>query len=225
MISLKNFLSSFLICLSFLAVAQKSAIAQGDNSDPKAKAILDRMKAKLNGYKTMSMEFKLTLEMGADKDVQQGKAYMSGKKYRMEMPNQDVICDGAYLWIVDKKNNQAQKNNVDSESENFYSPSNIIKIYENNQVIYAVVGEATEAGKPCTLIEFKPTDRDADYSKIRLSVDKSTDMVVRAIVFGKDGMRYTFDVLKLTPNAPVGDAQFIFDAKNFKGEIIDVTTD
>ncbi len=210
-----------LLCLlvSVPLWAQKTPIV-AETSDPKAIGFLDKMKTRFATYKTIQSDFKLTIELGADREVQQGTMYVMGDKFRVETSFQHIISDGKTVWYHDKKNNQLQINNVD---ESVISPANLLKIYEQgNKVVCGYQGEATEGGKSVNVIEMKPTDRNADYSKIRVYVEKANDQLLKAIVFGKDNMRYTFDVLKIIPNVGVTNDRFTFDQNKFTGEVIDL---
>ncbi|MEZ4933216.1 MAG: outer membrane lipoprotein carrier protein LolA, partial [Saprospiraceae bacterium] len=110
---------------------------------------------------------------------------------------------------------EVQINNADEESEpgTISSPKDLLKAYEWDNYIYVLVNEFAEAGRVVQQIEFKPTDRDADFSKIRLTLDKKTMEVVRIKTFGKDGSRYTVTVNKLLPNASVNSSTFSFTKK------------
>lgn len=191
---------------------------QKEISDPQAKKILDKMKAKFESYKTIQATFKLTIETGSEKDVQQGTTFLAGNKYRMEMSKQDVICDGQAVWFHAKKDNEVQVSDANTEEGSMLSPSKLLMVYqEGKKVLYAISGEGTENGKHVVFIEFKPTNNQEDYSKMRVAIDKTTDQVVQVKIFGKDGMRYTFDILSLTPNAAIPASKFIFDKSKFPG--------
>lgn len=213
----------FLLAIGFVfagSVLAQNSPAPRETTDPRATAILERMKAKFAAYKAMQADFRLTIELGSDREVQQGTMFVTGDKFRVETPSQNIISDGKTVWYHDKKNNQLQINNLD---ENVISPANLLKIYERgDKVICGLAGEATEGGKTVMVIEMKPTDRNAEYSKIRIYVEKGTDQLVKAIVFGKDSMRYTFEVSKITPNVSVGNDKFFFDQSKFSGEVIDL---
>ena len=94
-----------------------------------------------------------------------------------------------------------------------FSPKDLLKAYEWDNYIYVLVNEFSENTRVVQQIEFKPTDRDSDYSKIRLTLDKKTSEVINIKTFGKDGSRYTLTVNKLLPNASINASTFTF-AKN-----------
>jgi outer membrane lipoprotein carrier protein len=210
----------FLLGLFFLTAlhAQKSPIVE--SSDARAVGFLDKMKTKFSGYKTLQANFKLTIKLENQSEVQQGIMYVSGDKFRVEIHGQHIISDGKTVWYHDMTNNQLQINNVD---DNVMSPASLLKIYEQGgKVICGYMGEETVNGKTTNEIEMKPKDRNADYGKISVFLDKANDQIVQAIVFGKDGMKYTFDVERIVPNVVVGNDRFFFDQSKFTGEVIDL---
>ena len=90
------------------------------------------------------------------------------------------------------------------------SPQDLLKAYAWKDYLYAITNEFTENGKLVQQIEFKPTTKATDYSKVRLTLDKKTLEIVSIKSFGKDGSRYTLTINKLTPNKTVADSIFTF---------------
>lgn len=221
-------MTRFLAILAFSVTLLGSLSAQkvmpAEQSDSKAKALLDKLRTKYDSYKTITGDFKLTIKNGDDKEVQTGKIYLSGEKYRFEMKDQDVICDAKTVWFHQKKNNELQINSADAEDDNILSPAKMFKMYEtSSKVIYSLMGEVVEGGKTLQQIEFKPRDRNAaDYAKIRMSIDKATSLLVRVEVFGKDGMQYFFDITKINPDGAIDSSKFTFDDAHFKGNKTDL---
>jgi len=202
--------------------AQKQAnqfTKKGDN-DPAAKAILDKVKKNHQAYKSLEATFTLEIELAEQpKEVQKGKIAQQGDKYFLELGTQQVLCDGKAIWMVLPKNKEVQVNNIPSKEEeaNILTPQALFRFYEKGGYIYALVNEYSENGKVLQQIEFKPTDRNAEYAKIRLTVEKKTAAVTSIIAFGKDGSRYTFNITKLTPNKAFDANYFVFSKAKYPG--------
>ena len=73
----------------------------------------------------------------------------------------------------------------------------------------------SENGKVLDQIEFKPLESDSEYSKMRMSIDKKANELVRVKAFGKDGSRYTFALKKLSPNSNIAASTFAFDKSKY----------
>ena len=211
---------SIIICLALGSMLPLQAIAQTptkETTDPKAKAILDKVKTKYHGFKSVTADFKLTVEFESKKEAKPGKMIMSGDKYKLEMIDQDMYCNGSRIWIYIKGSNEAQVNNASNDDTPF-SPAYLFKMYDNEkEVIGYLQGEGEENGRTVSFVEMKPVSRSTDYSKIRMSIDKSTDLINRVIVFGKDGVRYTLDISKVSAGNALDNAVFTFDPSKFPG--------
>lgn len=211
-------------CITLLAanalLAQGKTTATAEKSDPEAKKILDKIRKKYEGYKTLEASFTLTIEVpGQDKEVQKGTVGQEDKKFRLDMDQQVIVSDGKTTWVYLKKNNEVQINDADpADTENgFLTPKDLLKRYQKGDYTYAVTDKTTENGKLITHIEFKPNDKKSEYSKLRVSVYEKGGSIQSVKAFGKDGSRYTFTVSKMTPNKQFAAGHFSFDTKKYPG--------
>jgi outer membrane lipoprotein carrier protein len=216
-------MQKLLSLLLMLGLVATSALAQTpaapEKSDPEAKKLLDRVRKKYEGYKTLEAAFSLVIEMPSQpKETQKGTVGQDGKKFRLEMTDQTIVSDGATTWIYLKKNNEVQISNADpaDAGENgFLTPQELLRRYEKGDFIYAITEKTTEAGKAVTLVEFKPKDKKSDFSKMRVAIDEKTSSIVSIKAFMKDGTRVTFSITKLTPNKKFAAGYFTFDTKKY----------
>ncbi len=190
-----------------------------ETNDPVAKKVLDKVRKKYEGYKTMEATFSLTIELpDQPKEVQRGTISQDGDKFRLEMDQQTIISDGKSTWVFLKKNNEVQINNAeDGGTGDFLTPKELLNRYQKGDFLYAVTDKTTENGKAVTLIEFKPKDKKSEYSKMRVSIDEKASTIENIKAFAKDGSRYTFAISKFSPNKKLGADQFSFDAKKYPG--------
>lgn len=200
--------------------AKTQPTASKETSDPKAKAILDKVQKKYKGYKSLEATFTLDIELPEQpKQVQKGKMARKGNQYQVELNNQGILCDGKSMWVILHNNKEVQINNMPdpSEDDNLLSPEAIFNFYTTGKYIYALTNEYAEKGRVLQQIEFKPIDRSSEYSKLRLTIDKNTSELANAKAFAKDGSRYTFTFTKLTPNKTFADNYFTFDKAKYPG--------
>ena len=218
---MKRLLFPLLTLLSVaLATAQSPAPAPAEKSDPAAKKILDKIRKKYEGYKTLEAAFTLTMEVpGQPKDVQKGTVGQEGDKFRLDMDQQVIVSDGQATWVYQKKNNEVQINNAEpAGSDNgFMTPKDLLNRYQKGDYLYAVVDKVTEAGKVLTQIEFKPKTKKSEYSKLRVSIDEKAGTIQSVKAFAKDGSRYNFAISRMSPNKDFTADYFTFDAKRFPG--------
>ena len=217
---MKQLLGLILIMsMSFSLMAQtKDSYTEASESDPRAQAILDKIRNKYEGYKTVQANFSLAIEIPEqDKIVQKGKMSQAGDNYRVEMQDQSIISNGTILWYHQINNNEVQINDVEEDSEDMLSPKDLMKIYEKEDYVYALINEYSEKGKVIQQVEFKPTEENSEYIKIRLTIDKKKMEIARVKVFARDGSRYTFTLDEFTPNKTFPENYFVFDASKFPG--------
>ena len=198
--------------------AQTNQYLSGNDSDPEAVALLNKLKVKYEGFENMKMDFSLEIEIPAeDKIVQKGQIYQQEKQFHLDFEQQSITSNGELVWIHLKNNNEVQIHSASTleEEDSFMSPQNLLKLYESDAFIFAISDEIKQNGKTVALIECKPIDADSEFSKLRMSVDtKNLDMVsVKA--FAKDGSRYTFLNDKLASNVAIPAGKFEFDATKF----------
>lgn len=210
----------FVTMSMLLITGMVNAQSAKEENDPKAKAILEKVRKKYESYPSMEMEFSLTVELPEQpKDIQRGKMMQKGAKYRLEMSGQTVICDGKSLWMVLPQNKEVQINHLPDadEDEEILSPQSFFRIHEKGNLAYILTNEYSANGKILQEIEFKPLDKYSDYSKLRLTVNKSTFEFVELKGFGKDGSRYTLAPVRFTPNKVFAESVFVFNKAAYPG--------
>lgn len=200
------------------SIGQGTFSKVGD-SDPEAKRILDKIKKEYDGFKSISVDFDLVLSLPEqEEEIQKGYLKQKGEKFVAKIADQEIFCNGKSIWVHLISNNEVQINDFDpEESEDMLSPKDMLRIYEKGDYIYAITDEEIVKGKRLTLIEFKPTDRNSEYIKMRLAVDTKANRVYSVKVFSRDGSRYTLKVNNLKANPVLDESVFAFDKSKYPG--------
>lgn len=222
----KLFIFFFVVSLAAVKMTaqQRNQFTEAGDSDPQAKAILDKLRKKYDAYQSLEADFSLEIQLPEQpKEVQQGKISRQGDQYRVELGSQTIISDGKALWMVLHNNKEVQINDIPDEedSDTFLSPQSFFSFYDKGGFIYVLSNEYAQSGKIIQQIEFKPTDDYADYSKLRMNIDRNKNEVVDVIAFGKDGSRYTFKLNQLTPNKSFAANFFKFDKAQYPGYYVE----
>ncbi len=207
----------FLTLFSSSFLLAQSEYTNSEDSDPRAKAILETIRTNYESLETMQADFSLDIEYPEeDKIVQKGKMWQQGNKYHVDMDEQAVISDGKTVWVHLKSNEEIQITNATSdEDEGVLSPKDMLRMYEKDDHVFILTNEIEENGKMIQQIEFKPMDPDAEYSKLRLTVEKKSKNIVRLKSFGKDGSRFTLNVNKQLDNKPIDETIFALDKSKY----------
>ncbi len=212
--------SIFLLLFSLIGlVGFSQTMTTAEDNDPAAKKILDKLKAEYDSYKSMEVNFKLIMELPQQEaEVQNGVVIQQDKMYKLEIKDRAIYCDGEIVWLHVKKNNEVQKSDAeDGDEANMMSPKDMLQLYESGKFVYAITAEPLLDGKKVTQIEFKPLDRDSEFSKMVLYVDKKSEKMAQMKVFSKDGGRYTLKINDITANKEYSLATFTFDESKFPG--------
>ena len=206
----------FVIVLVSLASV---VMAQGN-----AKADLQKLRTKYEAGGSLQAEVALEIQFPeTPAEVQKGTITQSGERFRVEFDQQVVISDGETLWMYLPDNKEVQVYDAeDSATEGgFMRPQDLLTIYDSDGYEYDIVGEVEESGAVLRQIEFKPTDRESEMSKIRLTYDPVKNEIRRVRVFNKDGSRFALLLTSVKTGQSITDATFTFEAKNFPGVMVE----
>jgi len=221
-----------LLILSVLTLITTYTFAQKDVA---AKAILNKVSEKYRMYEIVKTDFDFTLDnqQAGVKETQTGtliaksKAnkfivtiFSPGESSRQEIA-QEIISDGKTQWTYLKKDKEVQINNVDN-SGNGLNPAQVFTIYEHGYK-YIYNGEVKIKGRTYQEIDLTPEDINKSFFKVRLEIDKAKKQIYSALIFDKNGNRYTYTLRSFVPNIQIPDNTFTFDPKAHKGvEVVDL---
>ncbi|MCB0531828.1 MAG: outer membrane lipoprotein carrier protein LolA [Lewinellaceae bacterium] len=209
----------FTLFLSFTLSLQAQKPAPAEKSDPEAKKVLDRIRKKYEGYKSVEAAFTLTIEIADQpKEVQKGIVNQDGDKFRLDMDQQVIASDGKTTWVYLKKNNEIQITDTDPNDENgFLTPKDLLSRYQKGDFLYAIIDKVSEKGRVLTQIEFKPKSKSSEYAKIRVSINEKAGTIESIKAIAKDASRYTFQITKLTPNKTYPAGFFQLKSSDYPG--------
>ena len=219
---------TLLYCL-LTSLTISTAFAQ---KDVDAKKILNQVSAKYRSYNVVKADFIFTYEdkQASTKDSQSGTLISKSKtnKYRVSIyspdnstTEQEIISDGKTQWTYIKKDKEVEISDVDNSNESL-NPAQIFTIYEKGYK-YVYNGDEKVDGKTYQVIDLTPEDEKKPFFKIRLSIDKAKKQISSAMIFDKNGSRYTYTVRSFAPNVKVPESTFTFDKKDYPGvELVDL---
>lgn len=191
--------------------------------DPKALEILDAMSKKYKSIPSFeaNISYVLTNDVEKINEEFKGKITVKGDKYRLVLPEQEVINNGTTMWTYLPEAKEVNIDNYDPNSDEI-NPSKIYDIYKKN-FKYLWLQDKTEGGVVCEEIDLVPEKKDAQFFKIKMFISKKDKSIQSWTMFDKSGNRYKYTLTKFNPNASVADAFFTFDVKKYPGvEVIDL---
>lgn len=210
----KILLVLFAISISVISNAQ---------GDAKAKAILDKVSAKVKSLKSLKANFSITITGAKTKaQTKSGTVNMKGNKYYITLSGQEIYCDTKTIWTYMKESNEVQINSFDP-NENTFTPSKLFTNFYDKEYTYKYASTSTLGGKKVDVILLTPTNKAKQYSKIELMIDQANSVVAGGKMYEKNGNVYSYTVSGYTANPTLADNMFIYDAKKHpKAEVVDL---
>lgn len=205
--------------ISVVGYSQSNTMTTKSDSDPKAKVILDKLKKQFDTYKSLELNFEFQLEIpGKPIETQKGKLIQDGIKYAIVMKDQEIYADGKQTWLYLKSKKEVQILDFDdSGSDMFLSPKQMLSLYQTGDYVYSILEERKVGKTTYSDIEFKPLKSNSDFTKLRLTVDKTANKFVTLRVFLRDGSRYLLKMDSLIPNKKYTPDAFVMNLKDLKG--------
>lgn len=200
-----------------------SAVSAFAQYDPKALQILDAMSKKYKAIPAFEANISQTLTNDVEKISEEfkGKITVKGDKFRLVLPEQEVINNGSTIWTYLPEAKEVNIDNYDPNSEDV-NPSKIYEIYKKG-FKYLYLQDKSEGGVMCEEIDLVPEKKEAQFFKIKMFISKKDRSIQSWTMFDKGGNRYKYTISKFNPNVKVEDTYFTFDQKKYPNvEVIDL---
>jgi len=207
------------LSLLLLTMSQHS-YAQNDA----AKALLNKVSQKYNGYKTIQAGFTLDIKQAnGSSHSDAGTLYLdkANNKYHVNTKNQILISDSKTQWNIMKAEKEVEISEANN-STNEINPTNIFSFYTSG-FKYALAGTEKVKGMSLSVVELTPVDSKKNYSKIKLRVNKVNNLIYDTAIFDKSGNHYTYTLKAQEGNKAIASSFFTFNKSNYSGfDIVDL---
>ncbi len=205
-------MKTFLSTLAFLA--GNAALAQTD-----ATAVLTALYQKAAAMKSLKASFSLRI---GSAPAQKGTFFMKGAKYRIVLPDQEIISDGKIVWTYLKDAGEVQVSTF-TPGGDAIAPQTLFTSFAPGAYKHRYIGERKVGGRVSHVIELVPAKNNAAFRKVELAVDKARTTVAGGTVWDKSNNTTAYEIGTYTPNANVSDAQFTWSAAAHPGvEVVDL---
>lgn len=197
-----------------------SAVAAKAQYDPKALETLDAMSKKYKALEAFQADILCTMTNDVDKMNEEfkGKITVKGDKFRLVLPEQEVINNGVVQWTYLPEAKEVTIDTYDPNSDDV-NPSKILDIYKKGYK-YILIGDKTEAGVVCEEIDLVPDKKDAQYFKIKMMINKKDKSIQSWTMFNRTGDKYKYSITKFNPGVKIEDTFFVFDEKKYPGVLV-----
>ena len=195
-------------------------LALGQQSDPAAQRILDKMN---KTYLSMS-NFQATFEQKIFSIVKQqfigqseGKVVVSKNKYKVVLEEQEIYSNGVKTWTYNPEFNEVYiAAYEDSEDNQFQDPTKIYTFYKKD-FKYFKVGEQNINQQKYHVIDLIPLNLKAvNYFKVKVFISKRSHIIAGWQVFEKGNrVRYDYNIRDFSKNAKLPKNYFQFDLSKY----------
>ena len=203
-----------LLLITLLCSATSLLFAQYDQ---KAFAVLEAMSSKYKALTSFEAALSYTLTNDVDKINEEfkGKILVKGDKFRLILPEQEVINNGTVTWTYIPEAKEVTIDNFDPNSGDV-NPSKIYEIYKKG-FKYLLMDPETDAGVRVDVVDLVPEKKDAQFFKIKMRINQKDKSIVSWTMYDKSGNRFKYSISKFTPNVKFEESLFTWDPKKYPG--------
>lgn len=192
-----------------IAILLISSFTQAQNAE-KAKALLDKVSAKVKTYKNIQLDFKYNLQ-NAKEGINQdnkGNVTLSGNKYILNFLGVTKMCDGVKVYTISKEDEEISIGKVGNEDE-ADTPAKMLTFF-NKGFKYSMDIVQTIKGKKIQYVKLTPISSKDDRKQILVGVDLATNMIYNTTTVNKNGTKVTLTVNSLKTNVALPKNHFTF---------------
>lgn len=190
------------------------SILKAQSAQDDAQKILDRASAKLRSASGIQANFSLEQK---DKNHQsQGSAKgivkIKGNKYYVKEGDNEVFCNGVQLWNFDGQNEVTVTKAENADTDDL-SPKQILSGFNKADFSFKLTSSSGTSHQ----VQLTPVDKRKNFKQITIFVNKSTNLITKAVVTDKADNTMEIVFTNVNLNAAIPDSQFVFDSSKHAG--------
>jgi len=204
-----------IVILAAFMLSMASGLSQ--NSE-KAKALLDEVYNKVQGYENIVVDFKYTLE-NTEANINQetrGMVTLQGDKYLFDYLGSQQMYDGKKVYTIVPENEEVTIEDK-SEEENTITPSKMLTFYKKGHNYTWDILQNVQ-GRKIQFVKLVPIDTNSEIASILLGIDAETKHIYKLIETGNNDTKTTITVNSFKTNQPLSKTLFTFDEAKYKNE-------
>jgi outer membrane lipoprotein-sorting protein len=197
-------------CLFLLFVAQ---VVSAQNN---AEAIIRLMVNQMKSHKNVELDYKYQISSeGLTTETQQGKAWLQGEAYKVEMVEQQMFSDGKTIWTYLVDDEEVMVSNATEGEDN--TPLKLLTSLDENYAA-TLTGMDTQGNATIELASTK-----GQYRRITLRINPNKLAISSMDVYFEDGTKLIVTVDEMKFGQELDDKFFTFDEKNHPNvDVIDM---
>ena len=201
---------SIITCLCLLFATQ--AVTAQNNAEALIRLMVNQMKS----HKNMELDYKYQVSSeGLSTEAQQGKAWLQGEAYKVEMVEQQIISDGKSIWTYLVDDEEVMVSNATEGEDN--TPLKLLTSLDEN---YAATLTGMDAKGNATIELANPKGQ---YRRITLRANPNKLAISSMDVYMEDGTKLIVTVDEMKFDQELDDKFFTFDTKKHPNvDVIDM---
>ena len=176
----------------------------------KAKALLDKVSAKVKSYKNIEIDFNYNLQNTKEKvnQTNKGKVTLQGNQYLLNFLGVTKMCDGKKIYTISKEDEEISIASVGGEDD-ADTPAKMLTFF-NKGFKYSWDIAQTVKAKKIQYVKLTPISSKDERKQILVGIDVATNQVYNTITTGKNGTTVTLTVNSFKTNLPLAKNHFTF---------------
>lgn len=202
----RKFIAGFVL----LFVAQ--VVSAQNNADAIIRLMVNQMKSHKNVEMTYKYQFNVN---GQTTDAQQGKGWLQGEAYKVEMVEQQMISDGKTIWTYLVDDEEVMVSDAKEGTDN--TPLKLLTSLDEN---YAATLTGMDAQGNATIELANPKGQ---YRRVTLRVNASKLTINSLDVYMEDGAKLLVTMDEMKYDQELDEKFFTFDAQKYPNvDVIDM---
>ena len=190
--------------------------AQAVTAQNNAEALIRLMVNQMKSHQNVELTYKYQIEAdGKTSEVQQGKGWLQGEAYKVEMVEQHIISDGKTIWTYLVDDNEVMISNATEGVDN--TPLKLLTSLDKN---YAATLTGIDEKGVATIELANPKGQ---YRRVTLRANANKMQISGLDVYMEDGTKLIVTINEMKFDQELGDKFFTFDTKKHpKVDVIDM---
>jgi outer membrane lipoprotein-sorting protein len=184
--------------------------------DAKAKALLDKVTAKIKSYNNISIDFKYSLH-NAKENINQdskGTVVMKGNQYVLNFMGITKLFDGKKTYTIVPEDEEITVSALNEKDDSAITPSKMLTFF-NKGYKFSMDIVQNVSGKKIQYIKLVPINSKDQRKEILLGIDSKANNIYNIIEIGKKGTKTTLTVNSFKTNQALPKNQFTFAASKY----------
>lgn len=184
--------------------------------DAKAKALLDKVTAKIKSYNNITIDFKYSLH-NAKENVNQdskGTVVMKGNQYVLNFMGITKLFDGKKTYTIVPEDEEITVSALNEKDDSAITPSKMLTFF-NKGYKFSMDIVQNVSGKKIQYIKLVPINSQDQRKEILLGIDSKANNIYNIIEIGKKGTKTTLTVNSFKTNQALPKNQFTFAASKY----------